>query len=199
VALELEVEAVLEERRELLDEPPGRLHLAAGDGATHHRRKTAGGGDETLVALAEQIEVDTGLVVEALQVALGHQVHEVAVPGLVHRQQQQMVDGIEAAGVALALLLVEARRRGHVHLAADDRLDATVPGRLVELDRAEEVSVIGERDRGHVERLGALEQRVDLDGTVEQRVLAVEVQVDERSGRHPYSHSIVAGGFEEMS
>jgi hypothetical protein len=59
--------------------------------------------------------------------------------------------------------------------------------------------VVGERDRGHVEGLRPLEQRIDLDGTVEQRVLAVEVQMDERLGRHPYSHSIVAGGFEEMS
>ena len=39
-----------------------------------------------------------------------------------------------------------------------------------------------------------------LDRAVEQRVLGVEVQVDERARRHPaYSHSIVAGGFDEMS
>ena len=45
-----------------------------------------------------------------------------------------------------------------------------------------------------------LEERVDLDGAVEQRVLAVEVAVDEGSRGHArYSHSIVAGGFDEMS
>ena len=39
-----------------------------------------------------------------------------------------------------------------------------------------------------------------LDGAVEERVLAVEVEVDEgRRGHAPYSHSMVAGGLDEMS
>ena len=73
-------------------------------------------------------------------------------------------------------------------------------GRLVELDGAEEVAVVRERHGGHVERTGPLEERADLDRPVEQRVLAVQVQVNEGSRRHPlYSHSMVAGGFEETS
>ena len=70
----------------------------------------------------------------------------------------------------------------------------------VELDRAEEVAVVGHRDRRHAQRLGAREERLVLDRAVEQRELGVEMQVGEGS-RHPraYSHSIVAGGFDEMS
>jgi hypothetical protein len=110
-----------------------------------------------------------------------------------------VIDGVEAALIALTALLVEARARGDVHLAAEDRLHLLSPRRLVELDGAEEVAVVGESHGGHPQRLRALEEGVDLDRPVEKRVLTVEVQVNERSGRHPYSHSIVAGGLEEMS
>ena len=60
--------------------------------------------------------------------------------------------------------------------------------------------MIGHRDRRHAQRLGAREERLVLDRAVEQRELGMEMQVGEGS-RHPraYSHSIVAGGFEEMS
>jgi hypothetical protein len=59
--------------------------------------------------------------------------------------------------------------------------------------------VVGQRHGGHAEGLGTLEERVDLDRAVEERVLAVEVQVGEGPGHAAYSHSIVAGGFDEMS
>ena len=54
-------------------------------------------------------------------------------------------------------------------------------------------------DRRHAERLHAREQRLDLVRAVEQRVLRVEMEVDEGRGATAYSHSIVAGGFDEMS
>ena len=61
----------------------------------------------------------------------------------------------------------------------------------IKLMRAEEVAVIGHRDRIHPERFHAREQSIDLVSTIEQRVLAMQVQVREhrrwwrfRSGRH---------------
>ncbi len=95
---------------------------------------------------------------------------------------------------------VEARARRDVHLAAEDRLHARVARLLVELDGAEEIAVVGHRDRRHAQGLGAREERLVLDRAVEQRELRVEMQVGEGS-RHPraYSHSIVAGGFDETS
>src|SRR5262249_10671307 len=81
--------------------------------------------------------------------------------------------------VALAQLAVETGPRGDVELAAEDRMDPVPAGRFVELDRPEEVAVVGERHRRHAQLAGAREERIDLDRTVEERVLAVEVQVDE--------------------
>ncbi len=111
-----------------------------------------------------------------------------------------MVDRIEARVVLLAALLLEARSRRDVDLAAEDRLHTRIARLLVELDGAEQIAVVGHRDRRHAERLRAREERLVLDRAVEQRELGVQVQVGEGS-RHSlaYSHSIVAGGFDEMS
>ncbi len=200
VALQLQVEAALEERRELLDEAPGARGVVVEDRARHHRRETARRRDQPFAVLAQQIEVDARLVVEALEIAPRHQHHQIAVAGVVHREQQQVVDRVEARVVLLAALPFEARAGCEVDLAAEDRLHARVARLLVELDGAEEIAVVGHRDSRHAERLGAREERLVLDRTVEERELRVEMQVGEGS-RHPpcYSHSMVAGGFDETS
>ena len=53
---------------------------------------------------------------------------------------------------------------------------------LVELDGPKEVPVVGHRHGRHVEGFHPFEQRVVLDGAVEQRVLRVKMQMDERLG-----------------
>ena len=57
--------------------------------------------------------------------------------------------------------------------------------------------MLGDGHRRHLQLRRAVEQLADAAGAVEQRELGVQMQVDELV--HPYSHSIVAGGFELMS
>jgi hypothetical protein len=82
--------------------------------------------------------------------------------------------------------------------------------------------VLGDRDRRHLQPDSLIEDLVDPARAVEQRELGVEVEVNELShdlgtrspqsaqsylvfaglaafAFHPYSHSIVDGGFDEMS
>ena len=66
---------------------------------------------------------------------------------------------------------------------------------VVEDDRREHVAVLGDRERRHLQLDRFVEQLVDAAGAVEERELGVQVEVDEV--RH--SHSIVDGGFDEMS
>ena len=53
-------------------------------------------------------------------------------------------------------------------------------GGVVELDRAEQVAVIGHGDGGHLLLDHDLHQLVDIAGAVEQRVIGMAMQVDER-------------------
>jgi hypothetical protein len=85
--------------------------------------------------------------------------------------------------VRVALLLLR-RVVAHVDLAADDRLDPLLRGVLVELHGTRQRPVVGEPDRRHLELGGPLRERGDTARPVEDRVLGVDVQMDERCLGH---------------
>ena len=161
----------------------------------HHRREAARRRDQPLAALAQQIEVDARLVVEALEVALRDQLASGSGSrsSFIASSSRWLIASKPASSCSRPFLL-EARARGDVDLAAEDRLHAGVARLLVELDGAEEVAVVGHRDRRHAERLGAREERLVLDRAVEERVLGVEVQVGERVAASPGLLPLDRGG-----
>ncbi len=88
--------------------------------------------------------------------------------------------------VALRLPVAVVR---DVHLAAEQRLDAHLAALTVELDGAGERAVVGERDGGHLQLGGAGSQRGDAASAVEDRVLGVDVEVDEGRFGHEANRS----------
>src|SRR6266540_5332908 len=90
----------------------------------------------------------------------------------------------------VVLTLLDAARphlaRRHVHLDADDRLDAGLFALLVELDRPVQRPVIGQRERAHPKLGDVFDERLDLRVAVEQRVLRMDVQMDEIRGHRPH-------------
>ena len=129
--------------------------------------------DQALGVAREQVLIDARLVVEAVEIAGGDQLDEVAVAFLVFAQQDQVVVAVGFAADADALL-------GDVDLAADHRMHAVLLGLVVELDRAEEVAVIGHGDGGHLLLRHDLHELGDLAGSIEQRVVGVAVKMNER-------------------
>ena len=92
-----------------------------------------------------------------------------------------------AVGDALTLLVtavgglrLDVRR--YVGLDAQDRLDALLAAGLVEGNRAVQIAVIRKGDRVHAEPLDAIDEGFHPVAPVEQRVLGVEVEVDEVRG-----------------
>src|SRR5581483_1421956 len=136
-------------------------------------REAAGECDKALRVVLEQLPVDARLVVIALQVAERRELDQVRVA---------LVRLGEDGQVSVALLL-DAPVFGDIDLAADHRLHALLARLAVELDRAGERAVVGQRDRGHLELCGALGEPRDAAGAVEDRVLAVDVEVDEGDSR----------------
>ncbi len=116
-------------------------------------------------------EVDGRLAaLQAFEEARRGELDEVAVAGVVGGQQRQVV-ALDPALRARRVVVDE------VDLAADDRLDAVLAARLVELDRAVHDAVVGEPERRLLELRGALGERLDLARAVEQRVLGVDVEM----------------------
>ncbi len=70
------------------------------------------------------------------------------------------------------------------HVAADDGLQARAARRLVELDEAERVGQVGKSQRGHPVAHRRGHRVVDPDRAVDDRVFAVQPQVDEGRNGH---------------
>ena len=118
--------------------------------------------------LPQQLHVDAGPAVEALQKALGNQIAQVAVAGLVPAEQHQM--GVLAVH---PVDLVEAGSGGHVDLAADDGLDPRGFGGLVEVDDAVHNPVVCDGHGRLPQLLHPLHQLPDPAGAVEEAVLGM--------------------------
>ena len=126
--------------------------------------------------LAQDLVIDARLVVEALEERERGQPDQVLETLLVARQQHEVVGRITRAVLAAA-----ARDVG---LHADDRLDAGLLGLLVELDRAEHRAVISQRHRRHAEFDRLLDHARNRARAVQQRIVAVIMEMDEVGGLH---------------
>ncbi len=192
VVLELDVErAGLERVAEASQLGAPRVLALVEDALREHPAHAAGEADQALLVLLDEVEGDARReLARGLDMAAGDDADEVPVAGLAGGEEDQVVHGLVAAGAALGV--TGAAR--HVDLAAEDGLDALLLARLVELDGAEHVAVVGERHRSHAERLRPGDEVLDLERTVEQRVLRMDVEMDEL-GCHgdkdqppPYGH-----------
>ena len=110
----------------------------------------------------EQLAVDARAVVEALEVRGAGELEQVAVAGLVLREQGE-VEGRARGGAA-----VEAAAGRDVALEADDRLDLVGARFLVELDGAVQVAMVGDGEGILAERLRARDEIRDGAEPVQQ-------------------------------
>ncbi len=102
--------------------------------------QTCGKANQSLAVLAKQFLVDTGLVVKTVEVSLRHQLDEVLISRFIFAKNDQVVRPARC-GIA-----IEVARLRDIHLAADDRLDSGLLGRVIKADRAEQISMVGDRD-----------------------------------------------------
>ena len=81
--------------------------------------------------------------------------------------------------------------RRHVHLAAENRLDAVLTRVIVEDHRREHVPVLGDGDRRHFQPGGLIEQLVDAARAIEQRILGVQMKMNEFLVSHVWEKTLL--------
>ena len=168
--LELDVGRVApEDLDEAIEIRAGVLRPPLRERPRHAAREASGERDDPLRVALEELPVDARLVVVALEVAERRELDQVRVT-LVRLGEKREVR------VALRLRVPVV---GDVDLTADDRLDARLAGLAVELDRAGKRAVIRERHGRHLEARRLLDETGNATRPVEDRVLRVDVQVDE--------------------
>ncbi len=136
----------------------------------------AGQRDQVRVVARRELRAgDFGAATTAVaEVGVGEQCAQPQVAGAVLRQQQ-------GAGAVAAAAVARLR---HPDVAADDRLDALGARRGVELDHAEQIGEVGQRQRRHAVGGGALDGGVEAHQPVGDGVLGVQAQVYEGGSGH---------------
>jgi hypothetical protein len=76
--------------------------------------------------------------------------------------------------------LVKATPRGEVNFAPDDRFDAGIFAFFIKLNRAEEISVVGQRQGRHRELLCLFGKILRTAGPIEQAVFRMNMKMDKR-------------------
>ena len=66
-----------------------------------------------------------------------------------------------------------------VNFAADDRLHLRLPHFFIEINRSEEITMIGHGHRRHSQFLGTSGQTINPASSIEQAVISVQVKVRE--------------------
>ena len=147
--------------------------------------------DQPCRVLGQQLLVNPWTIVEPLHVARRHQLDEIVIALLRLREQNEVVGGI-----ARTASTREPAARRHVDLAADDRLDSTLPRRIVECDRREHVAVLGDCHRRHLKANRLIEHLIDSACAVEQRELGMQMQVNKTHGvSSDTGHGLRIGSF----
>ena len=176
VRLDLEVVATVEQVRVPLGGLPGRVVVVGHQVARHLARHAGGRDDEPLVVPRQHLAIDARLVVEALGVPDGGELHEVAVADQVSGQEHEVVVGPVPLSRAGAVPPVPGR---DVRLHADDGLEPFLRRHLVEVPRAEHAPVVGQREPRHLVLFRLAHEVRQAVGAVEEGELGMGVEVDE--------------------
>lgn len=151
---------------------PGPVIVAADQAAGNFTGQAGGQADKALRMPAQQVQVNAGLDIEPVHKGLAHQVRQVPVSRFVFAQQHQV------PGLRVQLIgFVQPGPPGHIHLAADDRMDALGLAGPVKVDGAVHNAVVRDGHRRLAQLLHQLRQVPDAAGAVQQAVLRVDVQM----------------------
>ena len=121
----------------------------------------------------EQFVIHARLVIEAVQISGRDQLDQIAIAFVVLAQKHEVVRALRFG----AAILVIVRR--NVHFTADDRLDAVRGGLVIKVRSRKKIAVVGDGNGRHPATSGFRSQFADFARAVQQRVIRVEMEVNE--------------------
>ena len=143
--------------------------------------------NEALAVLLQEVPVNPGLVVVALEVRLRDQLDEVPVSRLILGESRQVVP------LLVVRCSVEPAPQRHVQFGPDDRLDAGSRRRLVEVDCPVQPAVVGDRQAVHPKLHAPVNQRFNTAEAVQHAVFGMRVQMREHVRCKPSGRSAERG------
>ena len=138
-------------------------------------RNASGQGDNTLVVLLHQLEINARPIIEALYPALRDHSNKVSVACLIFAQQHQVaVLPVEFADLIKACALC------HIYLTADNWLYPALLRGFIEVDDTVHITVVCNGYHDLPKFLHPVQKTFDAAGPIQKAVLRMHVQVRKR-------------------
>ena len=137
--------------------------------------------DQAVAPIRERALVHPRLVVEAVEIGVGTELHQIPPTTDVQSEQDEVESTIgHSRSRSIPSISGPPVSIGRdVRLDPEDGLDAFRSGGRVELESRVQISVVGDRDRGHSEFLHASNEAFDPVPAIKEGILAVKMKVDE--------------------
>jgi hypothetical protein len=176
-----------EEVAEAVGRAAGVVEAIVEEGFVDFAAEAGGEADEAAGVLGEEVVINARAVVEAFKEAGGDELDEIAVAVFGFAEEEEVI-GAAGGGVVARRIVgwaaIVAGAFGDVDFAADDGLDATSGGGVVEMGGGKEIAVVGDGDGGEAAAGGFLDEFGNFAGAVEEGEIGMEMKVDEAGGFH---------------
>ena len=123
--------------------------------------------------LLQHFHVHTGFIIISFRKATADDFHQIRITGIILCQQHQMMIAILSAGQ----FFVKTGIRRHIHLAAQDWLDAGFPCGTVKIDYTVHDTMVGNCRTVHSQLFDPGYVLLDLVGTVQQRIFCMNMKM----------------------
>ena len=160
----------------------GDVDLVRLNRGVHLARQTTAESNQSRGMLREKFLVDPRPVMKSIEMRGRDQLNQIVITSFVTREQCEV---IRRLAHRIRPIFVRAWRD-----VASQPMIGLTPARcrfLIKFDRAVKIAVIGHRDRRHFEFGRFLHQLFHSNRAVEQRILGVKMQMNERIARHSRS------------
>ena len=186
VPLQLDVETVTENLRKTVERPFRLLVLPFEQQPSDRAVYPAGQGDQPVGTVREPVDRNLGLLAAvSVKERAAAQVEKVAVSGLRGGQHVQAVRR-HRSRLGGRHPTVAGPFPAYAQGQADNRLDPGLAGGDGELERAEQVAGVGDRNRGHAVLLAPGDQLLHPERTLRERIGGPNGQVNEFRVRHRF-------------
>ena len=129
--------------------------------------------DNSLVELLQHFHVHTGFIIISFRKATADDFHQIRITGIILCQQHQMMIAILSAGQ----FFVKTGIRRHIHLAAQDWLDAGFPCGTVKIDYTVHDTMVGNCRTVHSQLFDSGHILFDLIGSIQQRIFCMNMKM----------------------
>ena len=148
------------------------VHIATENPGRNFPRNAGAEANNAIMILTQQFFVYTGLVIHALNIGLGNQLHQILVASFIFSQQNKVI-----VLCTIHLKILPTIPGSHINLAANNGIYALRLGSLIKINNTEHIAMVSNGQVLHSQLLGPLHQWLYSVCPIQQAILSMNMQM----------------------